>query len=169
MRARELRIEAHIESRVEIDRVWAATQQAVQIGAAIARAGSCWLERSVREVVRGEVERLEREHLDVVVVGCSAATRRTGWSEGHATDGGEGVRGEASRGRRGSVGEGRSAVSRGGGTGGGTWPIVTAQGEGGGAQRAQSVHASPDLRDLSTTPRNRFLQPKQLQREWHTV
>jgi hypothetical protein len=31
---------------------------------------------------------LEREHLDVVVVGCSAATtRRTGWSEGHATTG----------------------------------------------------------------------------------
>ena len=87
MRARELRIEAHIESRVEIDRVWAVTQQAVQIGATIARAGSCWLERSVREVVRGEVERLEREHLDVVVVGCSAATRMTGWSEGHATTG----------------------------------------------------------------------------------
>ena len=66
VRARELRVEAHIESRVEIDRVWAATQQAVQIGATIARAGSCWLERSVREVVRGEVERLEREHLDAV-------------------------------------------------------------------------------------------------------
>ena len=30
---------------------------------------------------------MEREHLDVVVVGCSAATRRTGWSEGHATTG----------------------------------------------------------------------------------
>ena len=66
MRARELRIEAHIESRVEIDRVSAVTQQAVQIGATIARAGSCWLERSVREVVRGEVERLEREHPDVL-------------------------------------------------------------------------------------------------------
>ena len=122
-----MRVEAHVESRVEIDRVWGVAQQAVQLGAATGGAGSCWLERSVREVVRGEVERLEREHLDVVVVGCSAATRRTGWSEGHATDGGEGVRGEASRGRRGSVGEGRSAVSRGGGTGGGTWPIVTTQ------------------------------------------
>jgi hypothetical protein len=67
VRARELRVEAHIESRVEIDRVWGVTQQAVQLGAATGGAGSYWLERSVREVVRGKVERLEREHLDAVV------------------------------------------------------------------------------------------------------
>ena len=63
MRARELRVEAHIESRVEIDRVLGVAQQAVQLAAATGGAGSCWLERSVREVVRGKVERLEREHM----------------------------------------------------------------------------------------------------------
>ena len=62
MRARELRVETHIESRVEIDLVWATAQQVVQLGAATGGAGSYWLERPVREVVRGEVERLEREH-----------------------------------------------------------------------------------------------------------
>ena len=62
MRARELRVETHVESRVEIDRAWAIAQQAIQLRAATGGTGSCWLERSVREVVRGEVERLEREH-----------------------------------------------------------------------------------------------------------
>ena len=62
MRALELRVETDIESRVEIDRAWATAQQAVQLGAATGGTGSCWLERPVREVVRGEVERLEREH-----------------------------------------------------------------------------------------------------------
>ena len=59
VRARELRVETHIESRVEIDRAWAIAQQAVQLGAATGGTGGCWLECSVREVVRGEVERLE--------------------------------------------------------------------------------------------------------------
>ncbi len=62
MGARELRVETHIESRVEVDLAWATAQQAVQLGAATGGTGSCWLERSVREVERGEVERLEREH-----------------------------------------------------------------------------------------------------------
>jgi len=62
VRALELRVETHIESRVEIDRALATAQQAVQLGAATGGTGSCWLERPVREVVRGEVERLEREH-----------------------------------------------------------------------------------------------------------
>ena len=100
MRAGELRVEAHIESRVEI---WAADQQPVQLGAARGGAGSCWLERSVREFERlkclvrarwdgrggmlGEVESLECEHLDAVVVGCSAATGGGRVSEGHATTG----------------------------------------------------------------------------------
>ena len=35
----------------------------------------------------GEVESLECEHLDAVVVGCSAATGRGRVSEGHATTG----------------------------------------------------------------------------------
>ena len=48
------------ESRVEIVRGWVTAQQAVQVEAASRRAGSCWLERPVREVIRGEVERLER-------------------------------------------------------------------------------------------------------------
>ena len=49
------------------------------------------LECSVREVVRGEVELLEREHravdhatVKLVETACSAANRRTGRSEGHA-------------------------------------------------------------------------------------
>ena len=54
------------ESRVEIVRGWVTAQQAVQVEAASRRAGSCWLERPVREVIRGEVERLEREHPDVL-------------------------------------------------------------------------------------------------------
>ena len=48
------------ESRVEIVRGWVTAQQAVQVEAASRRALSCWLERPVREVIRGEVERLER-------------------------------------------------------------------------------------------------------------
>ena len=62
VRARELRVEAHIESRVEIDRAWVIAQQAVEVGAAQGGAGRWWLECAVREVVRGEVERLEGEH-----------------------------------------------------------------------------------------------------------
>ena len=57
-----MRVETHIESRVEIDRAWATAQQAVQLGAATGGIGCCWLECSVRKVVRGEVERLECEH-----------------------------------------------------------------------------------------------------------
>ena len=100
MRAGELRVEAHIESPVEI---WAADQQPVQLGAARGEADRCWLELSVREFERlkclvrarwdgrggmlGEVESLECEHLNAVVVGCSAATGRGRVSEGHATTG----------------------------------------------------------------------------------
>ena len=63
VRARELRVEAHIESRVEIDRAWVIAHQAVEVGAAQGGAGRWWwLGCAVREVVRGEVERLEREH-----------------------------------------------------------------------------------------------------------
>ena len=61
VRAR-LRVKAHIESRIEIDRALATAQQAVEFGAAQGGAGRWWLERSVREEVRGEVEHLEREH-----------------------------------------------------------------------------------------------------------
>ena len=75
-----MRVEAHVESRVEIDRVWGVAQQAVQLGAATGGAGSCWLERSVREVVRGKVERLEREHIDAVVDG--GALRRAAGGPG---------------------------------------------------------------------------------------
>ena len=79
VRARELRVEAHIKSRVEIDRAWATAQQAVEVGAAKGGAGRWWLERAVREVVRGEVERLEGEHVvhETVEIGWSAASRRT--------------------------------------------------------------------------------------------
>ena len=100
MRAGELRGEAHIESRVEI---WAADQQPVQLGAARGEADRCWLELSVREFERlkclvrarwngrrgmlGEVGSLECEHLDAVVVGCSAATGGGRVSEGHTTTG----------------------------------------------------------------------------------
>ena len=63
VRARELRVEARIESRIEIDGALATARQAVEVGAgALCGAGRWWLERSVREVVRGEVERLEDEH-----------------------------------------------------------------------------------------------------------
>ena len=62
MRARELRVEAHIKSRVEIDRGTAPGQQAVELGAAKGGTVGGWLECSVRQVVRSEVERLEREH-----------------------------------------------------------------------------------------------------------
>ena len=82
MQARELRVEAHIESRVEIDRVWGVAQQAVQLGAATGGAGSYWLERSVREVVHGKVERLEREHLYAVVdAGVLCGEQQEGWAE----------------------------------------------------------------------------------------
>ena len=60
--ARELRVEAHIESRVEIDRAWVIAHQAVEVGAARGGAGRWWLECALREVVRGEVEGLEGEH-----------------------------------------------------------------------------------------------------------
>ena len=63
VRARELRVEAHIESRVENDpRAWATAQQVLEVGAAQGGAGRWWLECAVREVVRGEVEPLEHEH-----------------------------------------------------------------------------------------------------------
>ena len=62
VRARELRVEAHIDSRVEIDRAWFIAHQAVEVGAAQVGAGRWWLECALREVVRGEVERLEGEH-----------------------------------------------------------------------------------------------------------
>ena len=62
VRAREIRVEAHIESRVEIDRAWVIAQQAVEVGAARGGAGRWWLECALREVVRGEVEGLEGEH-----------------------------------------------------------------------------------------------------------
>ena len=75
VRARELRVETHIESRVEIDRAWAIAQQAVQLGAARGGTGGCWLKCSAREVVRGEVERLECEHR---CCGRSGALRRPG-------------------------------------------------------------------------------------------
>ena len=79
LRVRERHVEAHIESRVEIDRAWATAQQAVEVGAAKGGAGRWWLERAVREVVRGEVERLEGEHVvhETVEIGWSAASRRT--------------------------------------------------------------------------------------------
>ena len=51
---------------------------------------------------------MEREHLDVVVVGCSAATRRTGRSEGHALTGRKVCGAKAYVGSRGSVGEART-------------------------------------------------------------
>ena len=84
VRARELRVEAHIESRVEIDRALAAAQQAGELGAAQGGAGRWWLERSVREAVRGEVERLEGEHCgshETVKIGWSVASRRARKSE----------------------------------------------------------------------------------------
>ena len=62
VRAREIRVEAHIESRVEIDRARVIAQQGVEVGAARGGAGRWWLECALREVVRGEVERLEGEH-----------------------------------------------------------------------------------------------------------
>ena len=62
VRARELRVEAHIESRVEIDRALATAQQAVEVGAAQGGAGRWWLGCAMREGVRGEVERWEEEH-----------------------------------------------------------------------------------------------------------
>ena len=79
LRVRAREPEAHIESRVEIDRAWATAQQAVEVGAAKGGAGRWWLERAVREVVRGEVERLEGEHVvhETVEIGWSAASRRT--------------------------------------------------------------------------------------------
>ena len=76
LRVRAREPEAHIESRVEIDRAWATAQQAVEVGAAKGGAGRWWLERAVREVVRGEVERLEGEHVvhETVEIGWSAAS-----------------------------------------------------------------------------------------------
>ena len=86
VRARELPVEAHIESRVEIDRAWVIAHQAVEVGAAQGGAGRWWLECALREVVRGEVERLEGEHgcpsfKSSDRRGCSAAIGRAGWSE----------------------------------------------------------------------------------------
>ena len=85
LRARaRLRVKAHIESRIEIDRALAAAQQAVELGAAQGGAGRWWLERSVREAVRGEVERLEGEHCgshETVKIGWSVASRRARKSE----------------------------------------------------------------------------------------
>ena len=65
VRAREIRVEAHIESRVEIDRAWVIAQQAVEVGAARGGASRWWLECALREVVRGEVEGLKGEHCDL--------------------------------------------------------------------------------------------------------
>ena len=79
VRAREIRVEAHIESRVEIDRAWVIAHQAVEVGAAQGGAGRWWLECAVREVVHGEVECLEGEHCvvhETVEMGWSAASRR---------------------------------------------------------------------------------------------
>ena len=94
MLARELRVEAHVESRVKIDRarVTAPGQQAVELRAATSGAVSGELEGAAREVVRGEVERLESEHWccksrdcgDGRDGACSAANRRTGLSEDRA-------------------------------------------------------------------------------------
>ena len=136
VRARELRVEAHIESRVEIDRARATAQQAVEVGAAQGEARRRWLECAVREVVHGEVECLEGEHCvvhETVEMGWSAASRRARKSVGTLQR--AKLRGEdATMGQCESVGEG--AVSNGGER------SMRAQGGG----RAGAGHTTPTRR-----------------------